>query len=329
MLAPWCKTPPGLVLYVQQYASSSYTVGNMCITDRRTDTCMVHTVAGKSIVCRWYLERQTYEQVWVKRVRRLAKEVPNRCFTSLCLPNALYPHYPTKLMCVSLHAGWRAGGPVEMHAPPRRCLLWQGLLLQKLLVGNMVGAGALSLMRAAPGQAGIDLDIYSGTQLLVSAMVGVWTLRLGSYLVARIHKQGKDSRFDEVKHQPGTFFVYWSMQVRRGWGCSILDTAHGLQSVVSDQSVGQSVGESVGQSVGCFCLHVCQPFHVTATSAFGGWAQCNSPINQPQLVLQTIIQSSCLQLFFLLRLAGLVGVDHPLPSAHHQHHACRCTPGLV
>ena len=44
-------------------------------------------------------------------------------------------------------------------------------------------------------------------------MVGLWTLRLGSYLVARVHKIGKDSRFDEVKHQPGMFFVYWSMQV--------------------------------------------------------------------------------------------------------------------
>eukprot|EP00983_Pelagomonas_calceolata_P087561 1156980-Pelagomonas_calceolata.AAC.7 len=53
-------------------------------------------------------------------------------------------------------------------------------------------------------------------QILVSAMVGLWTLRLGSYLVARIHKQGKDSRFDEVKHQPGMFFVYWTMQVWKG-----------------------------------------------------------------------------------------------------------------
>lgn len=52
------------------------------------------------------------------------------------------------------------------------------------------------------------------SQILLSAMVGLWTLRLGSYLVARIHKQGKDSRFDEVKHQPGMFFIYWTMQVR-------------------------------------------------------------------------------------------------------------------
>jgi steroid 5-alpha reductase family enzyme len=38
-------------------------------------------------------------------------------------------------------------------------------------------------------------------------MVGVWAARLGSYLVARVHKVGKDSRFDEVKHQPGMFLL--------------------------------------------------------------------------------------------------------------------------
>ena len=50
-------------------------------------------------------------------------------------------------------------------------------------------------------------------QLLVSCMVGMWTVRLGSYLVKRIHKVGKDSRFDEVKHQPLTFLFFWVMQV--------------------------------------------------------------------------------------------------------------------
>jgi steroid 5-alpha reductase family enzyme len=49
-------------------------------------------------------------------------------------------------------------------------------------------------------------------------MVGVWAVRLGSYLVHRIHKAGKDSRFDEVKHQPGTFLFFWVMQVNRRKG---------------------------------------------------------------------------------------------------------------
>lgn len=35
-------------------------------------------------------------------------------------------------------------------------------------------------------------------QVLVSAMVAVWAVRLGTFLVQRVHKVGKDSRFDEV-----------------------------------------------------------------------------------------------------------------------------------
>jgi hypothetical protein len=44
-------------------------------------------------------------------------------------------------------------------------------------------------------------------------MAGVWAVRLGSYLIHRVHKAGKDSRFDEVKHQPLNFLVFWVMQV--------------------------------------------------------------------------------------------------------------------
>ena len=45
-------------------------------------------------------------------------------------------------------------------------------------------------------------------------MAGVWAVRLGSYLVHRIHKAGKDSRFDEVKNQPMRFLIYWVLQAR-------------------------------------------------------------------------------------------------------------------
>ncbi|GLI66250.1 hypothetical protein VaNZ11_010000 [Volvox africanus] len=49
-------------------------------------------------------------------------------------------------------------------------------------------------------------------KFLVSSMVGLWALRLGSYLVTRIAKTGHDVRFDGVKDKPATFFVYWTMQ---------------------------------------------------------------------------------------------------------------------
>mmetsp|Transcript_14480 Transcript_14480/g.38466 ORF Transcript_14480/g.38466 Transcript_14480/m.38466 type:complete len:383 (-) Transcript_14480:388-1536(-) len=76
--------------------------------------------------------------------------------------------------------------------------------------------GSLTFTTLTVGSLALS-DSITPRKILVSAMVGLWTLRLGSYLVARIHKQGKDSRFDEVKHQPGMFFVYWTMQALWVW----------------------------------------------------------------------------------------------------------------
>jgi len=44
--------------------------------------------------------------------------------------------------------------------------------------------------------------------------VVAWAVRLGGFLVVRVWKTGHDSRFDEAKHQPFKFWVYWTMQVR-------------------------------------------------------------------------------------------------------------------
>lgn len=40
-----------------------------------------------------------------------------------------------------------------------------------------------------------------------------WAVRLGGFLVVRVWKTGHDSRFDEAKHQPFKFWIYWTMQV--------------------------------------------------------------------------------------------------------------------
>lgn len=46
----------------------------------------------------------------------------------------------------------------------------------------------------------------------VTALVLVWGLRLGGYLMHRIHKDGHDKRFDQVKGNPVMFFIYWTLQ---------------------------------------------------------------------------------------------------------------------
>ena len=48
--------------------------------------------------------------------------------------------------------------------------------------------------------------------LLVAAMVGLWALRLGSFLFLRIRRAGSDSRFDEIKLDGWRFLMVWLLQ---------------------------------------------------------------------------------------------------------------------
>ncbi|CAG9461108.1 unnamed protein product [Pedinophyceae sp. YPF-701] len=49
-------------------------------------------------------------------------------------------------------------------------------------------------------------------KIVASAMVCIWTLRLGSFLLFRAVKTGGDSRFKEALEKPGTLFIYWTLQ---------------------------------------------------------------------------------------------------------------------
>ena len=48
--------------------------------------------------------------------------------------------------------------------------------------------------------------------LLLTAMVAVWAIRLGTFLFRRIHEAGFDRRFTKVKPNPARFFMYWNTQ---------------------------------------------------------------------------------------------------------------------
>ncbi len=47
---------------------------------------------------------------------------------------------------------------------------------------------------------------------LLAGMVVIWAARLGSFLVTRIHKSGKDSRFDAIKPSFVRFLQTWTIQ---------------------------------------------------------------------------------------------------------------------
>lgn len=52
-------------------------------------------------------------------------------------------------------------------------------------------------------------------------MVLLWTIRLGAFLFVRTMITGGDSRFEEVKKNPGMFFVFWTMQAVWVWVCCL------------------------------------------------------------------------------------------------------------
>ena len=40
-------------------------------------------------------------------------------------------------------------------------------------------------------------------ELLISTLVGIWSVRLSGFLFLRIHHKGKDGRFDDLENIPG------------------------------------------------------------------------------------------------------------------------------
>ena len=48
--------------------------------------------------------------------------------------------------------------------------------------------------------------------LVIALLIGVWAVRLGSFLFNRITQDGSDSRFDDIKPNFGRFLVTWSLQ---------------------------------------------------------------------------------------------------------------------
>lgn len=60
--------------------------------------------------------------------------------------------------------------------------------------------------------ANITSQTHSIRRYVNSAMVAIWCIRLGSYLLARICRDGKDSRFDEIKKNIVRWIGIWTIQ---------------------------------------------------------------------------------------------------------------------
>jgi steroid 5-alpha reductase family enzyme len=60
--------------------------------------------------------------------------------------------------------------------------------------------------------AGSQSEVPSLRELIVSLLVVIWSLRLSGFLYLRIHRTGKDGRFDQLKTSPIRFLVPWTLQ---------------------------------------------------------------------------------------------------------------------
>jgi steroid 5-alpha reductase family enzyme len=72
-----------------------------------------------------------------------------------------------------------------------------------------------------------DLDVRA---VIVAFMVGVWAIRLGTFLFRRVRREGKDQRFDEIKTSSIRFLMTWTLQ-----GLWVLLTAAAALAIITSQ----------------------------------------------------------------------------------------------
>jgi steroid 5-alpha reductase family enzyme len=70
--------------------------------------------------------------------------------------------------------------------------------------------GSLTYLTAVA--CGVALGNRDPRALLLALLVGVWALRLGSFLFLRIRREGVDRRFDALKPDFGRFLLTWTLQ---------------------------------------------------------------------------------------------------------------------
>jgi len=88
--------------------------------------------------------------------------------------------------------------------------------------------------------------------LIVAALVVVWAGRLGSFLFRRIHRAGRDDRFDELKKTPLRFLNVWTIQglwvtftAAAAWAAITSDRNPGLDVVAVAGAVVWLVGFTI------------------------------------------------------------------------------------
>jgi steroid 5-alpha reductase family enzyme len=104
---------------------------------------------------------------------------------------------------------------------------------------DLVGSATFITATALAVWSGWPLDLRAA---LLALAVVTWALRLGSYLVGRIRRAGRDDRFDEIKQSAPRFLLAWTLQGL--W--VVITSAPAVLGIVSDRRVPADVALAVG-----------------------------------------------------------------------------------
>lgn len=90
-------------------------------------------------------------------------------------------------------------------------------------------AGSLTYLGLVAAALGFGLS--DDRAWLIGGLVGLWAVRLGSFLFHRISQDGGDGRFDNVKPYFAPFFMFWTLQglwvfLTLSCGLAAMTTAH-------------------------------------------------------------------------------------------------------
>eukprot|EP00755_Sulcionema_specki_P030757 Sspe_Gene.95098::Locus_67427_Transcript_1_1_Confidence_1.000_Length_1086::g.95098::m.95098 len=137
-------------------------------------------------------------------------------------PAAKYAAAPLALLLlgVAVGLGYAVGGPEVVKVPvlaalavPAFVIQWVAFVPAYLLQTEKFYdiTGTVTYLTLV-GLALVAAEERTPVAWTLSAMVTVWALRLGIFLVQRVTADGKDGRFDEIKVSFPSFFITWTLQ---------------------------------------------------------------------------------------------------------------------
>ena len=85
-------------------------------------------------------------------------------------------------------------------------------------------------------------EALKARDVLLALMISIWAARLGSFLFARIRKDGFDRRFNKIKENAAQFFMTWTLQ-----GLWVTVTASAaVAAITSTQNVPLGIWAAIG-----------------------------------------------------------------------------------